>query len=631
MAANHSPRTTPLIAAALFLITLIFYTLTLAPSVVTIFDDSLEFQLVAYRLGIAHPTGYPLYTLLGKLFTLLPPGNVAWRVNWLSAICGAATVALSYPLTLRMAMPRRRDAAFARTPARWPTHVGALLGAMLLALGPIFWLQATIAEVYALNALFVALLLLLAVTLPADSPRRVYALAFVAGLSLAHHRTTLLLLPALALYLLLTGRAALLRPKTLGLALLAGVLPLLLYLYLPLRGHIGSLDGAYQNTWTGFWQQVTASAYGSTFILGNPFNQARDFNFYVTLLSDQFYTTVLGLIGLAFLAQFGQRKYLALTGVAFVTYFTFNIFYNVADIEVFFIPVFLLWAVWSGLGAMFLLATAAAMPHRGWRWGLSAALLALFALLAGRLLQTGLPQLQARNTWQAHDTGIDMLRQPLEPDATVIGILGEMTLLRYFQQTEALRPDVQTLAADAEAERLAAVESALAEGRAVYLTRPLPGAPERWSLSAVGPLIRVMPQPATDLPPDAIPLAQPVTPEISLAGYTISRAPHTGSGPAPLRLTLYWQPQQPIPADLKVSARLLAADGTTLAAVDAVPVHFAYPTPAWRPGEIIADVYDLPLPPDAPPGTLTPLLIWYDPAQNAAEVGRVELPPVTVD
>ncbi len=628
MTANHSSRTTLPIAAALFVITLIFYTLTLAPSVVTIFDDSLEFQLVAYQLGIAHPTGYPLYTLLGKLFTLLPLGNVAYRVNWLSAVCGAATVALSYLLTLRMAMPRHRNAAFARTAARWPAHVGALFGAMLLALGPIFWLQATIAEVYALNALFVALLLLLAVALPADSPRRVYALAFVAGLSLAHHRTTLLLLPALALYLLITGRAVLLRPKTLGLALLAAALPLLLYLYLPLRGHAGSLDGAYQNSWAGFWQQVTASGYGSAFILDNPFNQARDFNYYVTLLSDQFYTTVLGLIGLAFLVQFGQRKYLALTGVAFLTYFTFNIFYNVADIEVFFIPVFLLWSLWSGLGAMFLLATAAALPHPGWRWGLSAALLALFALLAGRLLQTGLPQIEARNNWQAHDTGIDMLRQPLEPQAAVIGILGEMTLLRYFQQTEALRPDVQTIAADAEPERLAAVDSALAEGRAVYLTRPLPGAPERWSLGAVGPLIRVMPRPATTLPPDVTPLAQPVTPEISLAGYAVSRAPHTADGPAPLRLALYWQPSQPIAADLKVSARLLAADGTTLAAVDAVPVHFAYPTPTWRPGEIIADVYDLPLPPDAPPGPLTPLLIWYDPAQNAAEVGRVELPPV---
>ncbi len=61
------------------------YRYTLAPSVATVFDDSLEMQLVAFRLGIAHPTGYPLYTLLGKLFTLLPLNDVAFRVNLMSA------------------------------------------------------------------------------------------------------------------------------------------------------------------------------------------------------------------------------------------------------------------------------------------------------------------------------------------------------------------------------------------------------------------------------------------------------------------------------------------------------------------------------------------------------------------
>jgi len=64
---------------------------------------------------------------------------------------------------------------------------------------------------------------------------------------------------------------------------------------------------------------------------------------------------------------------------------------------------------------------------------------------------------------------------------------------------------------------------------------------------------------------------------------------------------------------------------------DAIPVHFAYPTTTWRPGEIISDVYDLDLPLDTSPGQYTPLIIWYDPAQNAAEVGRVELVSVPID
>src|SRR5690606_14091612 len=47
--------------------------------------DAFEFQVVAPQLGIAHPTGYPLYLLLGKLFSLLPFGTMAWRINLASA------------------------------------------------------------------------------------------------------------------------------------------------------------------------------------------------------------------------------------------------------------------------------------------------------------------------------------------------------------------------------------------------------------------------------------------------------------------------------------------------------------------------------------------------------------------
>jgi hypothetical protein len=76
---------------------------------------------------------------------------------------------------------------------------------------------------------------------------------------------------------------------------------------------------------------------------------------------------------------------------------------------------------------------------------------------------------------------------------------------------------------------------------------------------------------------------------------------------------------------------LLNPAGQTVAAHDAVPVHFAYPTTAWRSGEIVPDVYDLMLPVYTSPGSYTPLLIWYDPAQNTVEVGRVELGPIIIN
>ena len=116
-----------------------------------------------------------------------------------------------------------------------------------------------------------------------------------------------------------------------------------------------------------------------------------------------------------------------------------------------------------------------------------------------------------------------------------------------------------------------------------------------------------------------------LTPHIALHGYAISRPPSHGPLP-PVRLTLVWHTLQTGAPDLKVSARLLAPDGRPVAQADAVPVHFAYPTTAWRAGEFISDGYDLPLPGQLPAGAYTPLIILYDPAHGAAEVGRVTLP-----
>ena len=106
--------------------------------------DTFEFQVVAPHLGIAHPTGYPLYLLLGKLFSLLPVGAVAWRLNLASAVFAlGATVAV---FRLGLALSRR--------------PLPALVGAVALGLVPIYWSQAIVAEVYTLHALIVAVALL---------------------------------------------------------------------------------------------------------------------------------------------------------------------------------------------------------------------------------------------------------------------------------------------------------------------------------------------------------------------------------------------------------------------------------------------------------------------------------------
>lgn len=689
-----------MIAACCLLLALALYLQTLAPSVATLFDDSLEFPLVAYRLAIAHPTGYPLYTLLGKLFTLGPWHNVAWAVNLLSAVAGALTVALVYLITRQLT--RRR--------------LPALLGALALAVSPVFWSQSVIAEVYTLNSTFVAALLWLVLRwarrplvpvapfsalqvlprrrqalflpregfwlrlplavrrvahrthgfyrrfFPAVPPKRrlqLYPLAFALvvlyGLSLTHHRTMLLLAPALLLFVFLVerralGRAALLgpeypgRPRWLQLAgrpiailALCFLTPLLLYLYLPLRGHVGSLDGGYSNTWSGFWQWVMASGY-NVFLGDNPLARDLDAAFYADLFRQQF-----GLVGLALaivgvLSMARRPKVLALTGLAFLTYVAFAAAYRVPDVEVFLIPAFLLTAVWIGVG---LDHAADLLRPRGSNLALrrlvaASLLLLLMAAIAQPLAITirHYSDIDMSQRWTLHDYGLYVLQEPLPPGSAVVGIQGEMTLLRYFQDTTGRRVDVQTVTADAELDRQVAVEAALDQGRAVYITRPLPGLPQDYALDSViglidvggdlESLIRVV-EPSDEVPelPRSTDL-EPI-PGLRLLGYGVRE--HRGHWQSWARLRLWWRAPAGLAEPFKISARLVDASGTVVAATDAEPVSGAYPATAWRPGEVVADAYEIPLPAGLPPGDYQPLVIVYEP-DAGTERGRAELAPV---
>ena len=88
------------LAALLFLITLTIYLITLAPTVGT--EDSGELVAAAYTVGIPHPPGYPLWDILGKVFTFIPISNIAWRINFMSAFFASATVTFLFILLLQL-------------------------------------------------------------------------------------------------------------------------------------------------------------------------------------------------------------------------------------------------------------------------------------------------------------------------------------------------------------------------------------------------------------------------------------------------------------------------------------------------------------------------------------------------
>src|ERR671921_711730 len=222
---EHLRRWAPaLLGAAVAVLVGIFYCGTLAPTVLPYGTpdtlDSPMLQTEVSVLGVGHPTGYPTYMMLTHLFTYLPFGDLAYRVNLASAIYGGAAVLLVYLAGLRLA--RRAVAAAA--------------GALAFGLSGAFWSQAVIAEVYTFEALLVALVIFV-LLLWRDRREGRYLLlsAFLVGLSLTHHLTSVLLVPAALAFVFLTDRRVFsmtgLMLKGFGLFLL-GLLPLI---YLPIR------------------------------------------------------------------------------------------------------------------------------------------------------------------------------------------------------------------------------------------------------------------------------------------------------------------------------------------------------------------------------------------------------------
>ncbi len=605
-----------LIAAGLFAASFLVYLDTLAPSVATIFDDSLEFQLVCYLPGIAHPSGYPLYTLLGKLFTYLPVGDAAFKVNLMSAFFASVTVAILYA-TLRLLAKHR---------------VPAVLGAATFAVSPVFWSQGVIAEVYTLNATFVAamlfLLLLWARSCEDEHAGQrgrlqeptilLYLLALVYGLSLTHHRTMILLAPAALVFLVTVDRRIFTRGRLMAKLALLLVAPLALYLYLPLRGMtMSSLNGVYENTLRGFLTYVSGGSY-SIFLTENPLAQSRGLSFYAALLREQFTWVGILLAGIGLLYSLTRRRVSLLLVLYAVTTALFALGYRVPDIEVFLIPLFLVCAMWIGMGFAALWELILAILRRARKQASAPLRNSLYCclLIGGGLLPLYLwqahgDQIDLSRRWEVYDYGVDVLTQPLEENAVIVGILGEMTLLNYFQETEGLRPDLVAIAADTEDERLAVVRDQMDEGRTVYLTRPLSGAEELYHLSSQGPLIRVRERPPDITTKPGHALSVPFGEAILLAGYD-AELRDTHGGPQ-LRVTLHWEALAEIQQDYKVSLRLLDDKGHLGAVRDAFPVRDAYRTHAWRTGGVIVDTHDLPILAGLPPGDYSMQVTLYDP------------------
>ena len=219
----HSRRVVRATALFVFAVAFGLYRLTLFPGLGG-GGDSAKFQYLGGVLGTAHPPGYPLYILVSHLFSKLPFGSPAFRINLMSASFGAMAVAVMAVTLLRLRC-----------------HVVvAIAAALSLAFDRFLWGKSLSAEVYSLNAALVALIVWSAVRWAENGrDRQLYVTAALLGLSLGNHLTAAMVAPALVVFVLVT-RPASVRIRTAAVCVGLGLLGLLQYVFILIR----SLQGA---------------------------------------------------------------------------------------------------------------------------------------------------------------------------------------------------------------------------------------------------------------------------------------------------------------------------------------------------------------------------------------------------
>lgn len=575
---------------------------TLAPSV--LWSDEGEFQFQIAVLGVPHQTGYPLYVLLGKVWTWLAPvGDVAYRVNLLSAVFGALTVVLVYFTIKRLSGAR----------------LAALAGAAALAVSPAFWQQSSIAGVRTFHTAFVALITLLAVG-ALQGWASVGTLALAVGLSLAHHRMTLLLLPGLAwIAAQVVDWKDWRKVGRLALLILA---PQLFYVYLLVRQEWGSA--------AGFLHYVLATQ-EVPIVLGKSHAEI------VGQFANQVFPALwraltppgllVALIGLAALLAGNDqnRRVWRAAGVYLAVNIPINIVFAgihfTEDPTKYLTHGLTLMAAAFGVGLAWLPARLA----RERKLRLALAALGLAVPLASGVFSFSFAD-QSRVDWIGAFT-LDRMTG-IESGSVIVADWSFGWPMRYHQGVEGHRRDLTVLIRSQSTE--AQAEAALLAGQPVYIVKP--GLIRQWKgvypmIEAPNGLVRVLPGPPEFGPPQSVrePFGDAA---LALTGLATWPARLTPNQMAVARL--YWQSVRP--PENALSLTPVQSRGLSVRLVSAAGDVWAQHDMSFDNSELVEGYVDVAflLDPALPIGDYHWQVVVDDPEKQQT-LGLADLPPFSIE
>lgn len=365
-------------------------------------DDGETITALA-TLGIQHPPGYPLHTLLGKIFTLLPLGDVSFRVYFFSGILSLVNFLLIYLFFIRLSL---------LSGIKSHTALMSAAAGLIFSFGYTIWEQSIIAKggIYTLNLLFTILLTHIIFSIynnPERKNKYLYLFSLIFGLSLTHHHMSQeLLSPLYAFFLYKSGAFKKLTIKTVLFCALFFFSAVTAYCFLPFRADTALLNWGQPSTMENFIRVVTRWQYLRGEITRSLSGSLSQIWKYMTSVTIEYAAAgILFLIpGLAALYRRDKNIFAYLSGIALFFLAITAVYLNLSKdrlfiMETYITPAYFPLSVFIAIGIYHTAARLNAM----FRINTTALILIFSGALIGAQLYYGAPRLDKSSYFMAYD------------------------------------------------------------------------------------------------------------------------------------------------------------------------------------------------------------------------------------
>lgn len=449
------------------LISFAFYLTTIAPSVIQI--DTGELAAVQCTLGIAHPTGYPLFTVLGYIFSLVPlPFSKIFQMNLLAAVYCAVAVSV-FTFTAKLVLDnlnafqflmrskqnsrkKKKDSNKIIQPVKTSSIelsenykiVSSIFGGLFLALSKTFWFQSTSVEVYSLHLLLITIIILALIKafILSNEAKSIskYWLFFAITLALgfSNHMTTLLIIPGVAyLYFVKNGFSSKSIKQIIFMLLIFFPVLLLMYSYLPIRASQNPvMNWGNPINWERIIRHISGQQY-QVWLFSSTEAAAKQLNYFVGNLNKEFSISLVVAIAGLIVSFIYARKFFIFNIIVFLSTVLYSINYDINDIDSYFLLAYVSLAFFAVFGIIQLILFSA-------KYKMQILIpISVLVLLIGIQFYYNYDDVNQRNNFIYEDYTLSLLNT-LPKNSIVFSYQWDyfISASYYFQLVEGFRKDV---------------------------------------------------------------------------------------------------------------------------------------------------------------------------------------------